>query len=413
MLSVWTQPGINQTPKRAEMDVVGWMIVETGIWSGVGESMSGHTIYEDEALKALEKTVVEPTLPTQAELLGKMICRLHVVWNAVKYLKSVRNNTELLSAMEDVQPEKVAFQLKLANINEAVLSGIALEGDEREQFHKIEQDLAKLSLKFEENVLDSTKKFKKLITDKNDIEGLPATALDLAAQAAVSMGHENATAEDGPWVITLDWSSYMSLMQYAKNSTLREEVYHVSSGGLDNTEIINQIHKLRLEKAKLLGYNDYAEVSKAMKEATAEECLKIPSAWDPVRIKEEKRIIFQDRLEKVRRLGHNNYEEVSMAEKMLASVDKDVEISEEQLPSASWDPAVKDLEDLKDFCKSQVSSEADAMAYRDISIWCWRLRKSEDDLSKKRQSSPILPDSGANEEEASNKRAKGKQAIER
>lgn len=78
-------------------------------------------------------------------------------------------------------------------------------------------------------------------------------------------GHENATAEDGPWVITLDAPSFMSVMQHAKNRSLRKEVYlayitRASSGELDNTEIINQILKLRLEKAKLLGYNNYAEV---------------------------------------------------------------------------------------------------------------------------------------------------------
>lgn len=57
----------------------------------------------------------------------------------------------------------------------------------------------------------------------------------------------------------------MSVVQHAKNRTLREEVYRAyitrsSSGDLDNTAIIDQILKLRLEKAKLLGYNNYAEV---------------------------------------------------------------------------------------------------------------------------------------------------------
>jgi len=150
--------------------------------------------------------------------------------------------------------------------------------------------------------LDATKKFEKKITDKKDIEGLPATALGLAAQTAVSKvihnsfhllchfsyffstlhsrvcliihplsffvifkGHENATPEDGPWVITLDAPSFMSVMRHARNRALREEIYRAyvtraSSGDIDNTLIIDQILKLRLEKAKLLGYNNYAEV---------------------------------------------------------------------------------------------------------------------------------------------------------
>ena len=165
------------------------------------------------------------------------------------------------------------------------------------------QELEKLSKKFDENVLDATKKFEKLITDKKDIEGLPATALGLAAQTAVSKvrhssfhfvvsffhffsahfiqesvwlffflsffviskGHKNATPEDGPWVITLDAPSFMAVMQHARNRALREEIYRAyvtraSSGDIDNTLIIDQILKLRLEKAKLLGYNNYAEV---------------------------------------------------------------------------------------------------------------------------------------------------------
>ena len=162
------------------------------------------------------------------------------------------------------------------------------------------KELEKLSHKFSENVLDATKKFEKLITDKKEMDGLPPSALGLFAQAALSKvsiltiiymqipmlfsfvvrhfysldmcvwhkGHENATAENGPWVITLDAPSYLPVMQHAKNRALREELYRAyltraSSGDLDNTSIIDQILMLRLEKAKLLGYNNYAEVDSA------------------------------------------------------------------------------------------------------------------------------------------------------
>jgi oligopeptidase A len=78
-------------------------------------------------------------------------------------------------------------------------------------------------------------------------------------------GHVDATAENGPWIITLDTPSFTSVMQHAKNRGLREEIYraHVtraSSGDLNNSAIIDEILKLRLEKAKLLNYNNYAEV---------------------------------------------------------------------------------------------------------------------------------------------------------
>ncbi|KAL0450084.1 UNVERIFIED_CONTAM: Organellar oligopeptidase A, chloroplastic/mitochondrial [Sesamum latifolium] len=316
-------------------------------------------------LEELERTV-EPTWPKLVEPLEKIVDRLAVVWGAVSHLKAVKDNADLRSAIEEVQPEKVAFELKLgqskpiynafkairqssdwegltdarkrivdAQIKEAVLNGIALEDDKREEFNKIEQELAKLSQKFGENVLDATKKFEKLITDKKDIEGLPETALGLAAQTAVAKGHENATAENGPWIITLDAPSFMAVMQHAKNRTLREEVYHAyisraSSGDLDNTAIIDKILKLRLEKAKLLGYNNYAEVSMATKMATVEK-----------------------------------------AEELL-----------EKLRSASWNPAVQDMEDLKTFSKNQGASEADNLNHWDISFWSERLRESKYEINE-------------------------------
>ncbi|CAN7037555.1 unnamed protein product [Brassica rapa subsp. trilocularis] len=325
-------------------------------------------------LEQLEKTV-EPSWPKLVEPLEKIVDRLSVVWGIINHLKAVKDTPELRAAIEEVQPEKVKFQLRLgqskpiynafksiressdwntlsearqrlicancgvrvfsAQIKEAVLSGIALEDDKREEFNKIEQELEKLSHKFSENVLDATKKFEKLITDKKEIEGLPPSALGLFAQAAVSKGNENATADAGPWLITLDAPSYLPVMQHAKNRALREEVYRAylsraSSGDLDNTAIIDQILKLRLEKAKLLGYSNYAEVSMATKMATVEK-----------------------------------------ADELL-----------EKLRSASWAPAVQDIEDLKSFAKNQGAAEADSLTHWDVTFWSERLRESKYDINE-------------------------------
>ncbi|CAL5326076.1 unnamed protein product [Camellia sinensis] len=313
----------------------------------------------------LEKTV-EPTWPKLVDPLEKIIDRLTVVWGAVNHLKSVKDTPELRSAIEEVQPEKVEFELKLgqskplynafkairessdwealsdarkriveSQLKEAILNGVSLEDDKKVQFNKFKQELARLSQKFEENVLDATKKFEKLITDKKEIEGMPASALGLAAQTAVSKGHENATAENGPWVITLDAPSFMAVMQHARNRALREEVYRAyvsraSSGNLDNTAIIDQTLKLRLEKAKLLGYNNYAEVSMATKMAT-----------------------------------------VDKAEELL-----------EKLRSASWNSAVQDMEDLKHFCQTQGAPESNDLKHWDINFWSERLRESKFEINE-------------------------------
>ncbi|KAE8010466.1 hypothetical protein FH972_006834 [Carpinus fangiana] len=316
-------------------------------------------------LVELERTV-EPSWPKLVEPLEKIVDQLTVVWGIVNHLKSVKDSPELRSAIEEVQPDKVKFQLRLgqskpiynafkaiqespdwpslsdarkriveSQIKEAILNGVSLDDDKRDQFNKNQQELERISQKFEENVLDATKKFEKLIMDKKEIEGLPATALGLAAQTAVSKGHENATAENGPWIITLDAPSFMSVMQHARNRSLREEVYRAyvtraSSGDLDNAAIIDQILKLRLEKAKLLDYNNYAEVSMATKMATVEK-----------------------------------------AEELL-----------EKLRSASWNAAVQDMDDVKNFSKNQGALEADDLNHWDINFWSERLRESKFDINE-------------------------------
>ncbi|KAL6012716.1 hypothetical protein ACLOJK_003205 [Asimina triloba] len=343
-------------------------------------------------LVELEKSV-DPTWPGLVNPLEKIIDRLQVVWGIVSHLKAVKDSPELRSAVEEVQveflldpQEKVKFQLRLGQskpiyntfkairessswetlttaqkrivedrIKQVVLNGVSLEDDKRDQFNRIQQvgtsqretvatlhsgeinlhELEKLAQKFNENILDATNKFEKVILDQKEIEGLPRTALSLAAQRAVSKGHENATVENGPWIITLDGPSYRSILQHAHNHSLREEIYHAyitraSSGDLNNTPIIYQILKLRLEKAKLLGYNNYAEVSMSKKMATVEKA--------------------KDLLENLR--------------------------------TAAWNAAVQDMDDLKRFCRDQGAKEADALQHWDVNFWSERLRESKYDINE-------------------------------
>ncbi|GJT30355.1 probable cytosolic oligopeptidase A [Tanacetum coccineum] len=114
--------------------------------------------------------------------------------------------------------------------------------------------LTKLSQKFHENVLDATKKYERLIINKREIEGLSATSFGLAAQTASSKVPKNATTENGPWMISLDAPSFMSVMQHAKNRALREEIYHAyishtSRRELDNTPVSMATKMATISKA--------------------------------------------------------------------------------------------------------------------------------------------------------------------
>lgn len=79
----------------------------------------------------------------------------------------------------------------------------------KQRFNEIAEELTKLSTNFSNHVLDSTKAFSKLLTTQEEVDGLPASALALMAQQAKSKGHEEATAESGPWLVTLDIPSYL------------------------------------------------------------------------------------------------------------------------------------------------------------------------------------------------------------
>ena len=156
---------------------------------------------------------------------------------------------------------------------------MALSGESKDRFNEIQQELSKLSTHFSNNILDATKSFKRLVTDKAEVDGLPESALGLAAQNAKAEGHEAATPEDGPWVLTLDFPCYMPVMTHSKNRALREEMYmasitKASSGEIDNTPIIEKILALKREKAQLLGYPNHAEVSMASKMATLDRAMR-------------------------------------------------------------------------------------------------------------------------------------------
>ncbi len=150
------------------------------------------------------------------------------------------------------------------------LSGIDLEPDKQQQYKQLQQDLSKLQTRFEENLLDSTHAWKKHVTDKAELSGLPDSVLGFLHQAAEQ--------EDKPgWILTLDFPCYMPVMQYADNAELRREMYSAyctrasaengNDSKWDNSEVMVQIVGKRQQVARLLGYESYAELSLAKKMA--------------------------------------------------------------------------------------------------------------------------------------------------
>lgn len=311
-------------------------------------------------LAAIEKELT-PTWAGSLGKLEKLDPAFEYGWKPVGHLFGVLNSDELRAAYETVLPEVVQFGLRASQsepiyrtlkqlrdssewsklteaqqriiadrIKGAELSGITLTGDARERFNAIEQELSQLSTEFSNHVLDATKAYSLEVTDPRDAEGWPSTLRNLAAQSW-NTAHKDAaspaTAANGPWRITLELPLFGPFMEHCRNRELREKLYRAfvtraSSGELDNDPLITRFLRLRQEKARLLGYQNFAEVSLARKMA--------PSV-DAVR-------------------------------KMFAD-----------LRSAAWDAAVRDLEDIKSL-KSSKGDQTPTQVW-DIAFWAERLRE--------------------------------------
>ena len=137
------------------------------------------------------------------------------------------------------------------------LGGAELPADQKARYAQIQDELAQLSAKFSENLLDATNAYAILIEDEKRLAGIPPDELQAARQ------------ESGGWKFTLHMPSYLPVMQYAEDRALREEMYRAGATraaefgdpALDNTPLIARILPLRRETARLLGYPSYAEVS--------------------------------------------------------------------------------------------------------------------------------------------------------
>ena len=227
--------------------------------------------------------------------------KLNKAWSPVSHLNSVVNSDELREAYNACLPMLSAYSTEMGQnaqlcnayqmlvdsdefktlepaqqkvLNNALrdfkLSGVDLESDKKLRYKDISQELSKLASLYEENLLDATNAWSKLITDENDLAGLPESAKASAKQTAESQDQQG-------WLITLHSPSYQAVMTYADDRTLRSEHYEAyatrasdlgpQAGQWDNTELMEQILALRYEKAQLLGFNNYAELSLATKMA--------------------------------------------------------------------------------------------------------------------------------------------------
>ena len=158
-----------------------------------------------------------------------------------------------------------------------VRHGAALPADKQAELSKINERLSTLSLQFGNNLLKENDNFKLVVDNTDDLAGLPQSSIDAAAEKAKAEGM------DGKWVFTLSKPSLIPFLQYAENRALREKMYKAyynradNGNEYDNKNTIKEIVELRLRKANLLGYNNWAnyvlDVNMAKNDTTVDKFL--------------------------------------------------------------------------------------------------------------------------------------------
>ncbi len=219
---------------------------------------------------------------------------LNEAWAKVSHLTSVADSPELRAAHNAVLPKVSAFQasiplnaplwqqLKAAVAHPSAASqrgvhrrlltetvaefqqqGADLPADKKARLETLQQELAQITQKYSENVLDATNAWELIVTDPSRLRGLPDRVKEAARQSALKKGQ--GTEAQPAWRFTLHMPSQEPVMLYAEDASLRREMWEAAVGvgrkaPNDNQELIRRIVALRHEKAVLLGQAHFADL---------------------------------------------------------------------------------------------------------------------------------------------------------
>ncbi len=256
-------------------------------------------------LEGLLAAIHEPRWDNFVQPIEDMGERLSRLWSPVSHLNAVMNSESLRVVYNQCLPKLSDYYTELGQdprlyrgykdvasgaefatytpaqkkiIDNAVrdfrLAGAELNAQDKQRYREIQQELSSLTSKFDENVLDATNSWELLITNAHQLAGLP--------ESAVSAAHQAALEQDKPgWKFSLHGPSYVPFLTYADDRGLRRRMYEAyatrasdqgpNARTWDNAAIIERMLRLRRDKARLLGYANYAELSLVTKMAANTE----------------------------------------------------------------------------------------------------------------------------------------------
>lgn len=254
---------------------------------------------------AVERLLQQPRPYTWTNLvqpLEELEDRLARVWSPVSHLNSVANNKALRTAYNACLPKLSEYSTELGHnralfdayrevreradsegldatqkkvlddeLRDFRLAGVDLPDDKKARFKAIQQELSSVQAKFEENLIDAAAAWHMKVDSEFRLDGIPSDVVERARNVATEKG------ADG-WWFPLDGPTYQAVVSYADDRDLRLEMYRAwvtrasdqgpTAGQFDNTDCMRRILALRAEEARLLGFENFAEVSLATKMAS-------------------------------------------------------------------------------------------------------------------------------------------------
>jgi len=203
---------------------------------------------------------------------------------------NIRLNTALFKRIKAIYDKRDSLNLNHEQMRllekkyqSFVRSGANLSDEQKARLREINKELSLLDIKFGGNVLAETNAYQKWIDNEQDLDGLPQDVKNAAAEEAATAG------QPGKWLFTTQKSSFIPVLQYCTNRQLRKELLIAytmrgnNNNANDNKSVINQTVRLRVEKAKMFGFDNPAdmilETSMAKNSKNVMDFL--PSVWEP------------------------------------------------------------------------------------------------------------------------------------
>ncbi|WP_336664522.1 M3 family metallopeptidase [Elizabethkingia meningoseptica] len=240
-----------------------------------------------------------------------------------EYSSKISQNEQLFNRIKKVYDDKADYSLNeeqetllTETYKGFVRSGALLNEEDKEQLRKINVELSTKQLQFGQNVLAATNSYIKHITNKEDLAGIPEAILTQYAEEAKERGLDG-------WAVSLQYPSYVPFMTYAQNRALRQELALANGkksfegNEFDNQQLIKDIISLRDQKAKLLGYDNFASFvleermakSPQKVEDFLHELLEKATPYGQKEIEELKILAKEDGIEDMQSYDHPYYAE--------------------------------------------------------------------------------------------------------